>query len=160
MNIDREHLAWAAGFFDGEGTTCTAVRTGRTYFRVRDGAQSVYPQRGIVMAVSQAGQYGPELLYRFQLAVGRGKVHNMTTRIGNAQSYAWRTAKFTDVQAVVALLWTWLGPAKRLQAEIALREYNEWPRQPRPQMTSERGQEMARKRWTSHIPSIPLTDLA
>lgn len=104
--MNREELAWAAGFFDGEG--CTT-------FTVNSGLPTKYPR----LSVSQKHE---EVLLKFQLAVGGlGTIVVNRTRGG----WIWRCTKFEHVQAVIAMLWPWLGPVKKAQAKRRLDGYAE-----------------------------------
>lgn len=58
-------LAWAAGFFDGEGWVYQAHKEGK---RRKDGTQRAYPKLGL-------GNTDLPLLERFQKALGCGKVY-------------------------------------------------------------------------------------
>lgn len=105
--LDPIQLAWAAGLFDGEGTTMAAARTGRPgYFRLE-------------MSVPQCGHgVMPEVLLRFQVAVlGMGNI----TGPNDDDMYFWPAASFSEVQATVAVLWPHLGLVKRAQAAAAMR---------------------------------------
>lgn len=104
--LDLEELAWAAGFFDGEGTTI-AKRDSRR----RDCLQ-------LQFSVPQCGRDGvPVVLVRFQRALlGMGVIDRP---YGNAM-YRWRARGFVDGQAGIALLWPYLGSVKRAQAASAL----------------------------------------
>jgi hypothetical protein len=105
--IDPLQLAWAAGFFDGEGTTMAAVRTDRPgYLRLE-------------MTVPQCGhERAPEVLFRLQAALlGMGSI----TGPNDDDMYFWRAGAFAEAQAAVALLWSELGPVKRRQAATAMR---------------------------------------
>lgn len=105
--LDPLQLAWAAGFFDGEGTTMTAARRDRPgYHRLE-------------MSLPQCGHTGlPEVLLRFQAALlGMGNI----TGPDDSDMYFWRASGFSDAQATVALLWPQLGPVKRAQAAVAMR---------------------------------------
>lgn len=93
---NREELAWAAGFFDGEGST------GCYRNHVKGKRWSVSIQ-----------QKGPALLRRFRRAVrGLGHINgpywNKTTNL-----WAFRTVRFEHSQAIMAMLWPWLGRQKR-----------------------------------------------
>ena len=98
-------VAWAAGFFDGEGN----ISHSRTSLQVM---------------VAQSGEAlheesrGVEVLERFRHAVGdRGVIylrHEATER--QRASYAWRVWREADVASVLALLWPHLSSPKRLQA--------------------------------------------
>lgn len=111
--LDTHELAWAAGFFDGEGNIRAKFTkvAGRTY---------CYP--GL-----SANQIDPQVLERFRCAVGGlGKVTGPWDRARyapNRQSqWCYEVWSFERVQAVVAMLWKWLSPVKREQAKRALLE--------------------------------------
>jgi len=91
--------AWAAGFFDGEGTTSIlkAQRDKYSYLR---------------MSVSQKNR---ALLDKFQKIVGVGKVYKSKTR----EIHSWDCYKKQDVEVALSLLWPHLSKQKRDQAENA-----------------------------------------
>lgn len=105
--LDFDELAWAAGFFDGEGST--VART--------DAARPDYRQ--LQVTVPQAGADGrPEVLLRFRRAVlGMGRFDSPNPE----GVHRWRSRGFEDGQATVALLWRFLSPVKRAQAAVALK---------------------------------------
>lgn len=92
-----EH-AWAAGFFDGEGTTSYSLIAKSTRIQI--------------------SQKDPALLYRFQRAVGGGKVCG-PYRNGKGEVYQFRVSRRADVLAVMAKLWPYLGDQKKDQARLA-----------------------------------------
>lgn len=103
--MNREELAWAAGLFDGEGCTRTAQGPRRQYMKAW-------------LTVSQNDR---QVLDRFQAAVGVGKVYGPYAARGRKNpQYQFVVSDFPQVQAVVAMLWTWLSPVKRAQAKVAL----------------------------------------
>lgn len=105
--LDPLQLAWAAGFFDGEGSTFVSARKDRPeYLRLE-------------VSVGQSGHTGsPEVLYRFQAAVlGIGTISGPD----GDDMYMWRANGLEEAQATVALLWRQLGLVKRAQATAALR---------------------------------------
>lgn len=97
-------VAWAAGIFDGEGSTSTYIPRGRKS-----------PRRQI--AVSQGGVPGqfPDVLTRFHRIVGVG---NVTGPYRNGLYY-WKTARRESIDAVGAMLWPHLGGDKREQFAAA-----------------------------------------
>lgn len=105
--FDHAEVAWAAGFFDGEGST----------FAKSDSDHPGYFQ--LSMTVPQSGRDGvPEVLVRFQRAVLSMGVIDAP----NAESvYRWRARGFVDGQATLALMWGSLGHVKRLQAARAMK---------------------------------------
>lgn len=112
---NREELAWAAGFFDGEGCIYIAPIKPR------------YKALGI-----DIGQVDRRVLDRFRAAVGDlGKVYGprdkrTKTRPNGKPSFQYRSSAFEDVQAVIAMLWKFLSPVKRNQAAKTLCEYGEY----------------------------------
>ena len=119
--LRREQLAWAAGFVDGEGS----FHLDRKGFRK---GQRRHPHPRF-----EVGQAEPKILRRFRQAVGFANPVNGP--YGNTKKDAKRPAKPTwvygvsgheHVQALLALLWPWLGQTKRQQAKVALKRYSEW----------------------------------
>jgi hypothetical protein len=111
LHLNQSELAWAAGFFDGEGCTSAA--------------------RGIpIVAVTQAER---ATLERFQRAVGGiGKIFgpylkpcakSFTTR---QPQYHYRAVRFEESQALIAMLWKYLSPPKRNQALALFKIYREY----------------------------------
>jgi hypothetical protein len=102
--FDTHELAWAAGFFDGEGCTNTAVR--------KDGSSSIR------LVVDQSDDNGvPETLIRFQKAIGGlGSINGPQIRPNRKPKYVFVVAKYIEVQLVLSLLWPYLSTPKRKQA--------------------------------------------
>jgi hypothetical protein len=102
--VDFYELAWAAGFFDGEGSV---------YYRGRK-------RQELCLAVSQSDR---RPLDRFCSAVGIGAVRGpYKAKYSNAKPYyVYSIGSHVPVQAVVAMLWRWLSEPKREQATQALR---------------------------------------
>ena len=102
--ISREDLAWAGGFFDGEG-------------HVRSIGDRSYP----ALQIRQAGSFTapPEVLTRFQKAVcGLGYVYGpmfAPERLEHMPQWSYEAHGFEAVQAIFAMVWPWLGPIKRAQ---------------------------------------------
>lgn len=118
LSLSREALAWAAGFFDGEGHTRLASAPARKGPAV------------LTMVISQAGS--SELLERFRRAVGVGRVlgpydyrHRRPTQ---KPFYSFAVSNFAESQHCICVLWPWLGTVKRAQALAALRQWHEQPR--------------------------------
>jgi hypothetical protein len=107
---DTHELAWAAGFFDGEGN-----------IRVKFNKQGdrTYCNPGL-----SANQIDPQVLERFKRAVMVGKVYGPydLSRYGKQPQWCYEAYAFEHVQAVVAMLWKWLSPVKRQQATRVLLE--------------------------------------
>ena len=110
MELNAYEVAWAAGFFDGEGSTL--IRR-----------QSRTPQVAV-----QVAQTDPRALERFKAAVGG--LGNITgpykaKSIRHKEKWSFSAASFEQAQAILATLWRFLGPVKRQQALVVLREYRE-----------------------------------
>lgn len=130
---NREALAWAAGFFDGEGYI-GALRDKRGWTGV-----TVHVVQACTQPIESDSQ-PPVALKRFQEAVGiagnwssRGP-----SRPGGKHRWDFRVSRIEDVQHVVAVLWEWLGPVKREQARQALLKQRSSNR-PWPRMTCKNG---------------------
>lgn len=110
----REELAWAAGFFDGEGCVYLSKMN-----KQKNAPKSIH---------FDIAQIDPYVLERFKKAINLGKVYgpynNKTKRNPNSRPY-WRytICGFEKCQAAVAMLWEWLSPIKREQATNALQGY-------------------------------------
>jgi hypothetical protein len=109
MNINTHELAWAAGFFDGEG--CTHIRK-----FTNKGHNTWY----LNINVAQSGI--PECLNRFKAAVG-----NLGNINGPYKGYHYKfdCSKFEHVQAIIALLWNYLSGPKKKQIKLKLAELRE-----------------------------------
>lgn len=107
--VSRENLAWAAGFFDGEGHVHYAVR--------RTARGTAHQAIGSTVAQSDR-----ERLDFLAAVLGVGRVHGpYHSRNERAQPYhQWCVNRFELVQHVGAAMWPWLGPPKRQQFYRAL----------------------------------------
>lgn len=105
-SLDTHEVAWAAGFFDGEGCS--------------------YNQTGYLSASASVTQTDREVLARFQRAVlGLGSIGaKPKTHAHNKPLFAWRVQNWRDMQAVIALLWRFLSEPKRAQAKRVLARYH------------------------------------
>jgi hypothetical protein len=113
---DREELAWAAGFFDGEGTTCISVN--------RKAGTSRGPSLQIHVSLPQVG---PWCLFRFRQAVGGlGAIYPVPPRNGHQPQHRWQIGSFEGAQAVIAMLWPFLTSVKRKQAADCLQLMHEY----------------------------------
>ncbi len=109
MDLNKLELAWAAGFFDGEGNA-----TG-------PGPRESRGNRA-VLGVSLT-QIDDEVLHRFRAAVGGlGHVRGPKGPYGEGRKpvYTWRTHRFEHAQAIIAMLWPFLSSIKRKQCAGAL----------------------------------------
>jgi hypothetical protein len=108
FNTSREQLAWAAGFFDGEGH----IRN-QDYGTLRLTVTQVdtRPLARFIMAVKCLGNViGP-------YGDSRGKRQPV---------YMFSASSFEEVQAIVAMLWCFLSAPKREQVVKAFRDRREY----------------------------------
>ena len=108
--LNREELAWAAGFFDGEGN----IRA--------QGPHSPRNAPEFRRLVIQISQKDTEVLYRFQRAVlGLGGIYGPTyDKRGSGGMYSYRITSWEKGQAIIAMLWPFLSTIKREQAATSL----------------------------------------
>jgi hypothetical protein len=108
LSSDNTERAWAAGFFDGEGTVSVG------------GGERPQPS----MEIPQSSAHGiPDSLVRFKSVVGRGSItgpHPPRNPWARLPSYRWELGGHRNVEIVAGLLWLWLGSTKRSQIEWAL----------------------------------------
>jgi len=107
--MDRYELAWAAGFFDGEGWTGTSRSEQRRSIQTH-------------ARVNQADVNGvPAALTRFQVALGGlGRIGGPDRSVGRQDLYRWAVSSRADVELLQHLLMPWLGQVKLLQLATAL----------------------------------------
>jgi hypothetical protein len=105
-----EELAWAGGFFDGEGSTYLEKhRTHAGYF---------YP----VLYVPQSAEVGiaPEIV-RLQRAIGFGTISGVRQPKPPRKPYRrWRVFTVEKVFRALHMLWPFIGELKRAQARRAM----------------------------------------
>lgn len=106
--------AWAAGFFDGEGTVGSYV------------ASTPNGTRNGIKVGANVCQHTSEELSRFAEAVGMGLLYD---RRGNNERKGWTSANFVlvingyeKVQQLACLLWPYLCTKKRQQFTEALKK--------------------------------------
>ena len=100
--MENHDLAWAAGFFDGEGW---ANRQ----------------RRGVNSRINQAGLDGvPEVLTKFHRIVGVGRIHGPVIVEGRQPLYYWDATSRPDLLQVVERIGPWLCPVKRAEFERTL----------------------------------------
>jgi hypothetical protein len=117
-----EELAWAGGFFDGEGSTYLEKhRTHPGHFVPR-------------LYVPQCAEIGVAVeLRRLKSALGRlGSISGVRPGKGNRKPYRrWRVSAPVDVQLGLHLLWPFIGAVKRTQARAVLQVMHSQPDLPR-----------------------------
>jgi len=115
--MNREELAWAAGFFDGEGSTYVHRSSPHA------------PKKRTPKVRLSIGQNDPEVLLRFRDAVGHGVVYGPYARDysgGVKIHWRYRTNDPSDALTVIKLLWPWLGSKKKAQAKLAWKRVKAW----------------------------------
>lgn len=106
--MDEHELAWAAGFFDGDGWAAL-VRNGPGH------------KRRPIAQINQASLTGvPEVLIRFRDAVGVGRVAGPKIEEGRQPLYWWVASSRADVTRVGTLIGPWLSTEKRGQFRAAV----------------------------------------
>jgi hypothetical protein len=106
--MDRHQLAWAAGFFDGEGWANAAAQTGR---------RTNQPHAQI----NQSDDHSvPAVLERFLKVVGVGRIGGPDRKPNRIDRYWWTASSRPDVHRVAQLLAPWLGDVKRTAFAAAL----------------------------------------
>ncbi len=106
--MDRTELAWAAGFWDGEGSAWLTRAEGRVRWQ---------PQARI----NQSSREGvPEVLVRFHLAIRVGAIHGPELDPGREPLYRWTASSRADIEGVYDLVGPWLGVVKRAQLRQVL----------------------------------------
>ena len=106
--VSDTELAWAAGLFDGEGTTCHAGRPRA------DGKRP-----SLRLHLSQANT-GPGILLRLQAALGVGQVKNRPDRPG---VWVWKCTDRAGCEQALRLMWPYLSEPKQQQALPLLRDW-------------------------------------
>jgi len=105
--LDEHELAWAAGFFDGDGWAALSRQKGR---------RTGQPQARI----NQSSLDGvPEVLVRFRDAVGVGRIGGPTIEDGREPLYWWAASSRGDVTRTGELVGPWLSSQKRDQFTTA-----------------------------------------
>jgi hypothetical protein len=105
-----EELAWAGGFFDGEGSTCLDKHRTHANFFVP------------VLYAPQAAAEGiaPELV-RLQNAIGFGTISGLRKAKPPRKPYRrWRVFTIDKVFRALHMLWPFIGEVKREQARRAM----------------------------------------
>ena len=121
--------AWAAGFFDAEGSTCLSDHRSHPGFSAIEATIT----QGSVASV-------PQELERFKELVGVGEIYGPYEQSGaNELVYRWRVHRLDAVRQVLHLLLPWLGDVKRIQALNAIVTMDRQPSLPR-----------GRPEWGSH----------
>ena len=104
-------IAWAAGFYDGEGS-------------INCGSNNGNPQTRIQLSIGQKndGNEIAAVLERFKKAVGIGKIYRKARKGKEINQHQYLISKAEDVQTVVNILWPFMSHKKRHQASKAMAE--------------------------------------
>lgn len=106
----KTELAWAAGFFDGEGCV--------TYVR----HQKKQTTRALRINITQRHD---EVLHRFKAAVRSGSVNGPYDAVGRKNSlFTYQITKQAEVKRVFKLLKPYLGSIKRQQFEETIARWD------------------------------------
>lgn len=98
-----EEIAWAAGFFEGEGSFFRNLRPPR-----KDGSRAFYSRASVT-------QKDRSLLERFQRIVGFGIIMDRSEGVGY-----WQTTKRGEVSQLLELFRPWLSERRLATAERLL----------------------------------------
>lgn len=114
MDNERE-LAWAAGFFDGEGSTFV-----RHTLKHKGGTTGkMYPLLTVEISVAQVRR---EPLDRFLAAVNLGTINGPYKSTNGQPYYRWQTSGRGNVHKVLCVLWPFLSIPKKEQAQKCWKE--------------------------------------
>jgi hypothetical protein len=105
--LDEHELAWAAGFFDGDGWAALMRQKGR-----RTGQPQARINQSSVDGV-------PEVLVRFRDAVGVGRIGGPIIKDRREPLYWWIASSRGDVTRTGELIGPWLSTQKRDQISAA-----------------------------------------
>lgn len=116
-----EWRAWAAGFYDGEGSTYVLAHRSHEGYRIGE------------IAVTQSGNGGaPEVLRRMLSILGVGHVNGPYEQQGATMSvYRLKVTAQVDIDRALSVMWPWLGAVKRVQASTVLETLRAQPALPR-----------------------------
>lgn len=133
--VNREELAWAAGFFDGEGCTM-ATGLGKRWARI---------------SITQVDR---EVLDRFHRATfGLGEIYGPYGYVKGQPQLRYTLYGRPNVQAVIAALWPWLGTVKREQARRVL-PGTRWPQKNSGLCRNGHDWDGNRNRWNQCVPCL------
>lgn len=104
-DTNKLDLAWAAGFYDGEGSVSCTSNNGKPFTRVQ-----------LSIGQKNDGEEIAEVLLRFQRAVGLGNIYRKTAAIREIDQHQFLISKFQDVKDCLRLLWPYLSTIKKHQA--------------------------------------------
>ena len=116
---ESHEKAWAAGFFDGEGSTHVAWVKAR-----KDKDPLCYVQ----LSIGQAGPLGGKILSRFGEAISNlGKLYGpyKPMKHQTLQRWCYEVNGLEKILTALWYLWPWLSDVKRQQATLNIRKHIE-----------------------------------
>lgn len=119
FNVNREELAWAAGFIDGEG-----------HFGLHAGKKLNHLTRGVKTIQIQVSQIYREPLDRLKRILKIGKVGGPYGPYGENREpfFTFRCQTFEGVQHTASILWPFLCSTRKQQAKDVVSGYISQPR--------------------------------
>ena len=104
MKVSREDLAWASGLFEGKGCISGWTVDGhKRYFHT---------------TLSTTDE---DVIRKFHLIVGVGTVTGPFQKAHYKPYWRFRTSSFEEGQALIAVLWSWLGTRRKAKAVEVLK---------------------------------------
>jgi hypothetical protein len=121
ISTSEEWAAWAAGLYDGEGSTYLLDHRSHANYRIAEAR------------VTQTSPSGPpEVLTRFAQIVGLGHINGpYGDDDAHRPVYRWTTCVFTEIDLMLDRIWPWLGTVKRRQASVVRDVIRSQPTLPR-----------------------------
>lgn len=112
ISTDSHELAWAAGFFDGEGyVSSIGNRQGRYYPYI---------------TLSQSGEQCPSTLIRFKEALGVGRItgpYSYPSKVNRKPVWRYNTTRWNDTLKAVELLRPYLSEYKMADMERVIAKF-------------------------------------
>jgi hypothetical protein len=106
--LDTHELAWAAGFFDGEGTSSVSIKD----------HLGINPVLRITIS-----QKNKDNLKRFKKAILNQGLIGLRNNTAWGSVWVYQSQTFRETQAIIALLWKYLGQEKKDQYIKAVEKY-------------------------------------
>lgn len=108
-------LAWAGGFFDGEGSTVCCINNSNPYSRM----QVTLGQK------DYKNKIAPTLI-KFQKILGVGKIYQKRKIGKEINMHQFYTCKFKDVQKCIKLLWNYISIEKKNQIKLCAKRLKQF----------------------------------
>jgi hypothetical protein len=117
--MNREKLAWAGGFFSGEGST--HVHT-NAYVR-KDGRQRKY----LTMSITNTNLDALKQFDEATLHIGKVYIELPTKRPSHYKPrYQWTAKSYPATMAIIGLLYTFLSREKKDQIKRVIKDCHGW----------------------------------